>query len=91
MFRFARMMKIENEGRESAPFVMKGQVPRFFYWAEGQVPRFLWGRSEKCPVLMQQTAAVRAGNAARCGVFAANFGNIYQKIPIEKGNNYTIC
>lgn len=34
--------------------------------------------------MAKQTAAGRAGNAAWGGVFAEKFGNIYQKIHIEK-------
>lgn len=50
------MMKIEQRGRESAPFYYAGRVggfPAFFYGEEAKVPRFLRGSDGELPAFLR--------------------------------------
>jgi hypothetical protein len=51
-------------------------------------PVFCGAKGRWRPALGAEIADGRAENTARGGVFAAKFGNIYQKIHIEKKKNW---
>lgn len=66
-------------GAKAPPFIMRGslEVSTLFYGEEAKVPRFLRGSGD--------------GNAERGVIFVSKFGNIYQKIHIERRKNYALC
>ena len=80
-----------NKGGAKAPtFIMRGslEVSPLFYGEEAKVPRFLLGSDGELPAFLRGSGD---GNAERGVIFASKFGNIYQKIHIERRKNYALC
>ena len=80
-----------NKGGAKAPtFIMRGslEVSPLFYGEEAKVPRFLRGSDGELPAFLRGSGD---GNAERGVNFASKFGNIYQKIHIERRKNYALC
>lgn len=80
-----------NKGGAKAPtFIMRGslEVSPLFYGEEAKVPRFLRGSDGELPAFLRGSGD---GNAERGVIFASKFGNIYQKIHIERRKNYALC
>ena len=80
-----------NKGGAKAPtFIMRGslEVSTLFYGEEAKVPRFLRGSDGELPAFLRGSGD---GNAERGVIFASKFGNIYQKIHIERRKNYALC
>lgn len=77
-------------GAKAPPFIMRGslEVSPLFYGEEAKVPRFLRGSDGELPAFLLGSGD---GNAERGVIFASKFGNIYQKIHIERRKNYALC
>lgn len=77
-------------GAKAPPLIMRGslEVSPLFYGEEAKVPRFLRGSDGELPAFLRGSGD---GNAERGVIFASKFGNIYQKIHIERRKNYALC